>query len=68
MELISFLSDWRVGFPRIVLFEDVLASPLQGRRERGLVECDLTLISVIDRRVRLSLSQGRGYGVDFFSV
>lgn len=28
---------------------------------------DLTLIVKIDRRVRLPLSQGRGYGVGFFS-
>jgi hypothetical protein len=29
---------------------------------------DLTLIVMIDRRVGLPLSQGRGYGVDFFSM
>ena len=29
---------------------------------------NLTLIGVIDRRVRLPLSKWRGYGVDFFSV
>ena len=29
---------------------------------------DLTLIVMIDRRVGLSLSQGRGYGDEFFSV
>ncbi len=35
---------------------------------KGLHNGDLTLISVIDRRVRLPLSQGRGYGFDFFSA
>jgi len=39
--------------------------------ENGLFDArerDLTLIAVIDLRVDLSLSQGRGYGVDFCSV
>ena len=39
--------------------------------ENGLFDAsghDLTLIVVIDRRVDLSLSQGRGYWVDFCSL
>jgi hypothetical protein len=35
---------------------------------RGRGGEDLTLIGVIDRRVRLPLSKWRGYGVDFFSA
>jgi len=38
--------------------------------ENGLFDAgrDLTLFELNDRRVGLSLSQGRGYGVDFCSV
>ena len=37
-----------------------------GGREGG--KRDLTLIGVIDRRVRLPLSKWRGYELNFFSV
>ena len=73
MELVSFQVN--------VLFQEYIASPPWGRRERGLFvmnksnrpvqglvkyPCDLTPIVTINRRVRLPLSQGRGHSLTSF--